>query len=215
MVSAHWEERPTTLGATVPVPLVYDFVGFPEKYYRTEYAAPGAPDLATRVRSLLRENQVGFGGESDTRARPWGVRAAGGDVPSGGRTGVGVDAGPRPARAVRAGKGPEPATRRGGLGGWQRLPRAQHAIRVSTRGAGVGTGVRRLGRRGHRALRHRGPARRVRARTRAQVALPTWEHYAPLLVAAGAVGQEQPSAVFPITGFWMGGAFTRRSVQFD
>ena len=41
MVSAHWEERPTTLGATRTVPLVYDFYGFPERYYRTRYPAPG------------------------------------------------------------------------------------------------------------------------------------------------------------------------------
>ena len=48
----------------------------------------------------------------------------------------------------------------------------------------------------------------------AQTALPTWEHYAPVLVAAGAVVEERPRAAFPITGFWMEGAFTRRSVQF-
>ena len=34
MVSAHWEARPTSLGATGTVPLVYDFHGFPEKYYQ-------------------------------------------------------------------------------------------------------------------------------------------------------------------------------------
>ena len=54
MVSAHWEERPTTLGATETVPLVYDFYGFPPQYYRTTYPAPGAPTLAQRVRALLR-----------------------------------------------------------------------------------------------------------------------------------------------------------------
>jgi len=32
MISAHWDERPLQLGATTPVPLVYDFYGFPEKY---------------------------------------------------------------------------------------------------------------------------------------------------------------------------------------
>src|SRR5512136_3325564 len=53
MISAHWEERPTTLGATRTVPLVYDFYGFPERYYQTTYLAPGAPELAARVRDLL------------------------------------------------------------------------------------------------------------------------------------------------------------------
>ncbi|MGW2871001.1 dioxygenase family protein [Kitasatospora sp. NPDC001225] len=54
MVSAHWEEAPLALGAVTTVPLVYDFWGFPEHYYRVRYAAPGAPDLAERVRKLLR-----------------------------------------------------------------------------------------------------------------------------------------------------------------
>jgi 4,5-DOPA dioxygenase extradiol len=53
VVSAHWEQRPTTLGATRTVPLVYDFHGFPERYYQTKYPAPGAPGLAARVRGLL------------------------------------------------------------------------------------------------------------------------------------------------------------------
>jgi 4,5-DOPA dioxygenase extradiol len=48
----------------------------------------------------------------------------------------------------------------------------------------------------------------------ARTALPTWEHYAPVLVAIGAVAEERPRASFPITGFWMEGAFTKRSVQF-
>src|SRR4051794_23267630 len=30
VVSAHWEQAPVTIGATRPVPLVYDFWGFPE-----------------------------------------------------------------------------------------------------------------------------------------------------------------------------------------
>ena len=58
MVSAHWEARPATLGATTPVPLVYDFYGFPEQYYRTVYPSPGAPALAARVRGLLKERGI-------------------------------------------------------------------------------------------------------------------------------------------------------------
>ncbi|WP_329051125.1 dioxygenase [Streptomyces violaceus] len=54
MVSAHWEEAPLALGATETVPLVYDFWGFPEHYYRVRYEAPGAPELAESVRKLLR-----------------------------------------------------------------------------------------------------------------------------------------------------------------
>src|SRR5262245_20268812 len=58
IVSAHWEARPTTLGATRPVPLVYDFYNFPERYYQTKYPAPGAPALAARVHELLRRANI-------------------------------------------------------------------------------------------------------------------------------------------------------------
>jgi 4,5-DOPA dioxygenase extradiol len=54
MVSAHWEAAPLALGATATVPLVYDFWGFPERYYQVTYPAPGAPELASDVRKLLR-----------------------------------------------------------------------------------------------------------------------------------------------------------------
>ncbi|MRH91220.1 dioxygenase [Nocardia sp. SYP-A9097] len=53
MISAHWEAAPLALGATTTVPLVYDFGGFPERYYQVQYPAPGAPGLAHRVRTLL------------------------------------------------------------------------------------------------------------------------------------------------------------------
>jgi hypothetical protein len=36
----------------------------------------------------------------------------------------------------------------------------------------------------------------------AHTALPTWEHYAPLLVSAGAASENNPGVSFPITGFW-------------
>jgi 4,5-DOPA dioxygenase extradiol len=54
MISAHREEAPLALGAITTVPLVYDFWGFPERYYQVTYAAPGAPELAAKVRKLLR-----------------------------------------------------------------------------------------------------------------------------------------------------------------
>lgn len=54
VVSAHWEEAPLSLSATSgAVPLVYDFWGFPQKYYDVTYAAPGAPGLAADVAKLV------------------------------------------------------------------------------------------------------------------------------------------------------------------
>jgi 4,5-DOPA dioxygenase extradiol len=53
VVSAHWESAPLTIGATQTVPLVYDFDGFPKRYYQITYPVPGAPELAERVRRLV------------------------------------------------------------------------------------------------------------------------------------------------------------------
>ena len=52
-VSAHWQSAPLTLGATTPTPLVYDFYGFPERYYHVRYDSPGAPELAARIKALM------------------------------------------------------------------------------------------------------------------------------------------------------------------
>jgi aromatic ring-opening dioxygenase catalytic subunit (LigB family) len=47
-----------------------------------------------------------------------------------------------------------------------------------------------------------------------RLALPTPEHFVPVLVALGAAADDPAAAVqFPIEGFWAGSA-TRRSVQF-
>ena len=53
MVSAHWEQAPLALSSTAGVPLIYDFWGFPQRYYEVTYDAPGAPALAADVTRLL------------------------------------------------------------------------------------------------------------------------------------------------------------------
>ncbi len=53
IVSAHWQTAPLAISATARVPLVYDFFGFPEHYYEMTYDAPGAPDLAAKVKGLM------------------------------------------------------------------------------------------------------------------------------------------------------------------
>src|SRR3982074_2906698 len=59
IVSAHWENAPLTIGATrTGTPLIYDFGGFPERYYQTQYRSPGAPELAADVRRLLSDQPV-------------------------------------------------------------------------------------------------------------------------------------------------------------
>ncbi len=58
IVSAHWESAP--LSITSPeagTPLVYDFGGFHELYYRMQYPTPAAHALAGLVRSLMPDGQ--------------------------------------------------------------------------------------------------------------------------------------------------------------
>ena len=57
-VSAHWEAAPLTLSATAAAtPLVYDFGGFPERYYRWRYETPDAGALASLVARVLPDSE--------------------------------------------------------------------------------------------------------------------------------------------------------------
>jgi aromatic ring-opening dioxygenase catalytic subunit (LigB family) len=53
IVSAHWEEPVPTVMASPRPPMLYDYYGFPPASYEVEWPAPGSPALAARVRELL------------------------------------------------------------------------------------------------------------------------------------------------------------------
>ncbi|MGE5360372.1 MAG: dioxygenase [Bacteroidales bacterium] len=216
MVSAHWEQRPTTLGATTPVPLVYDFYGFPAKYYAVTYPSPGAPQLAARVRELLAGGGMAWM-DDDRRGLDHGAYVPlvpmypGADVPVLQVSMPALD----PDELFALGRALAPLRDEGVLvfGSGFLTHNMRYAFRPGipswaqefdawAEGALSAFDVD--------ALKHfdrRAPA--------AHLALPTWEHYAPLLVCAGAVADTTPTVTFPITGWWMDGAFTKRSVQFD
>lgn len=68
MISAHWENAPLSLSATrTPQPLVYDFWGFPQKYYEVTYDAPQAPGLADEVEALVGDQVHGGVHRDETR----------------------------------------------------------------------------------------------------------------------------------------------------
>jgi 4,5-DOPA dioxygenase extradiol len=216
MVSAHWEERPVTLGATKTVPLVYDFYGFPERYYQTKYAAPGAPELAARVRELLGRRDIAF---ADDPGRgldhgayvPLVAMYPGADVPVLQVSMPSLDS----RELFDLGRALGPLRGEGVLvfGSGFLTHNMRYAFRPGTPSwarefdAWVAEALSRFDVDALQDFRHRAPA--------AELALPTWEHYAPVLLAAGAASDERPSVTFPITGFWLEGAFTRRSVQLD
>ena len=216
MVSAHWEERPTTLGATRSVPLVYDFYGFPERYYQTSYPAPGAPDLAARVRDLMRQREIPFSDDPERGLDhgayvPLVAMYPQADVPVLQVSMPGLDS----ETLFDLGRTLSPLRDEGVLvfGSGFLTHNMRYAFRPGIPDwarefdAWAGDALSRFDVDALKDFRHRAPA--------AQMALPTWEHYAPVLVAAGASADGRPQATFPIAGFWMDGAFTKRSAQFD
>ncbi len=55
VVSAHWEAHVPTVMTNPKPPILYDYYGFPAESYRITWPAPGAPDVAARVRTLLED----------------------------------------------------------------------------------------------------------------------------------------------------------------
>jgi len=216
MLSAHWLDQPVTLGATRPVPLVYDFYGFPAKYYETTYAAPPAPALAARVRDLLRAEAVAQDPERglDHGAYvPLVAMYPGADVPVLQASLPSLD----PTALFSLGRALAPLRREGVLivgSGFLThnlrtvdfRPDAPTPAWAAEFDAWAGDVLAR--RDVDALLDYRARAPGVRQ------ALPTHEHFVPVVVSMGAaIDDSAASARFPITGFAYGTA-TRRSVQF-
>ena len=209
VVSAHWEARPLTVGATRPLPLIYDFYGFPEKFYRLRYPSPGAPDLAARVVALLPQAV-----SDETRGLDHGAYIPlmcmypEAELPVLQLSLPSQD----PAELLAVGRALAPLRDEGVLIiGSGFLTHNLRALRERTTPAWAtdfdAWSADVIARHDTGALldyRRRAPGVRE--------ALPTHEHFVPVIVAAGAAGDD--AAAFPITGFWWGGAMTRRSVQF-
>lgn len=64
VISAHWEESVPTVMVHPQPPLLFDYFGFPPESYRLTWPAPGAPALGARVRGLL--EAAGFSTAADT-----------------------------------------------------------------------------------------------------------------------------------------------------
>lgn len=216
MLSAHWEARPVALGATTTVPLVYDFYGFPRRYYETTYAAPGAPALAARVRTLL--------------------AAAGTTVVA---TERGLDHGAYVPLVAMYPTADVPVLQMSlpslvapdlfALGRALAPLRAEgvlivgsgfltHNLRMldPTPGALTPAWAAEFDAWAADVLARRDVDALLDYRARAPgvaLALPTHEHFAPVVAAAGAATTSGGGVTFPITGF-RGGSLTRRSVQF-
>lgn len=52
-ISAHWYTQATAVTAMAQPKTIHDFYGFPQALFDVQYPAPGDPDLSARVRDLL------------------------------------------------------------------------------------------------------------------------------------------------------------------
>jgi len=212
VVSAHWEARPLSIGATRPLPLIYDFYGFPERFYRLQYKSPGAPDVAARIRGLVQGAGIETIDEPERGLDhgtyiPLMCMYPEAELPVLQISLPSLD----PRTLFAMGNALAPLRDEGVLvigSGFithnlRALSLTQTPAWASDFDAWTADVV---GRHDHDALLdYRAKAPGVRE------SLPTHEHFVPLIVAAGAAPGER--VTWPITGFWFGGAMTRRSLQ--
>lgn len=59
-ISAHWETRGTFVTAMAKPPTIHDFGGFPPELFAVQYPAPGETELAKETKSLLVKTEVGL-----------------------------------------------------------------------------------------------------------------------------------------------------------
>lgn len=59
-VSAHWETRGTWVTAMEHPATIHDFGGFPEALYQVQYPAPGSPELAAETAALVQQASIGL-----------------------------------------------------------------------------------------------------------------------------------------------------------
>lgn len=59
-ISAHWETRGTFITAMKSPKTIHDFGGFPKELYAVQYRAPGKPGLAREIKSMIKTTEAGL-----------------------------------------------------------------------------------------------------------------------------------------------------------
>lgn len=59
-ISAHWETRGTHVTAMDFPRTIHDFGGFPQELFEVQYSAPGNPELARETKNLVQKTEVGL-----------------------------------------------------------------------------------------------------------------------------------------------------------
>ena len=57
-ISAHWETKGTYITAMQNPPTIHDFGGFPKALFDVQYPAPGSPELAKQIESIVTKTKI-------------------------------------------------------------------------------------------------------------------------------------------------------------
>jgi len=198
VVSGHWEEPEFTINNSAHPPMLYDYSGFPPETYRIKYDAPGSPELAQRVSDLLAKSEIPS--RLDSRRGydhgvfiPLKVIYPKADIPI---VQLSLKSGLDPATHLAAGRALEPLRHEGVLIVGSGM--SYHNMRGFMQGVPVSASDRF-----DTWLTHavESPERNEKLKNwqhapAAREAHPREEHLIPLLVAAGAAGDEKGARIF-------------------
>jgi aromatic ring-opening dioxygenase catalytic subunit (LigB family) len=200
VVSAHWEAPVPTVTSAAAPPLFYDYYGFPPHTYQLTWPAPGDPSLAERVRGLL--SSAGIDSAADARRGfdhgvfvPLKVAYPEPRTPT---VQLSLQAGLDPARHLAIGRALEPLRREGVLIVGSGM--SYHNMRGFMSPASLATSQRFdawLDATVRSSPRERDAAlARWASAPAARECHPREEHLIPLMVAAGAAGDDRGAAGF-------------------
>ena len=200
VISGHWEEQEFSVTSHGHPPLIYDYYGFPEHTYKLTYDAPGSPLLAGQICELL--GQAGIPARSDPQRGldhgvfvPFKVIYPNADIPI---VQLSLKAGLDPATHIAAGRALQPLREQGVLVAGSGM--SYHNMRGygnagAERGDPFDAWLTETVSAPNQAARSAKLCEWVRAPS-ARDAHPREEHLLPLMVAAGAAGEDLGRQVF-------------------
>ncbi|MDB5898992.1 MAG: dioxygenase [Ramlibacter sp.] len=201
VITGHWEAPQFSVSTAERPAMDYDYHGFPEHTYRLQYPAPGSPALAQRVRGLL--EQAGIPCAEDPQRGfdhgtfvPMSLMYPEADVPV---VLLSLKSGYDPAEHIRAGEAIAPLRDEGVLIMGSGL--TYHNMRGFNRAQSTPV-AEAFEQYLHEAVRQPDAATRNRMLVEweqapaARLAHPQEDHLLPLMVVAGAAGQDRGEQVF-------------------
>jgi len=214
-ISAHWY-LPATLVTAMPAPrTIHDFGGFPRSLYEVQYPAPGSPDLARRVQTLLAPVNVGLDDLWGLDHGTWSVLChvfPNADIPV---VQLSIDETKPAAYHYELASHLAPLRDEGVLiVGSGNLVHNLHAYAWGQQRAEPYDWAARFEERARRLLLARDHAPLVAYETlgrEAMLSVPTPDHYLPLLTII-ALQQDGDAVTFPVEGF-DGGSISMTAVQ--